>query len=419
MNFNFILKKIENSLKKEIPFLDGDSISEKNFFQFVTIPKPSAVVFPENKESLSCILKICCDEEVPVVIKGAGSDIWDKNFNCENFILIDMTKLGGFKFHKGDTILETLSGSSFYKIQKSLMNENFYIPFNPFFSKESTIGGAYSYSPASMLSGLYGGMEDLVTGVDFVTSDGTIYSFGGKCIKNVTGYDLPAFMANTEANLAVVVRIFLKTLPYKNVKELYKISGDTGSLISFISYMDEEVSVVNYKLLIPEKDNTVLYLELDDNLTVISEATGQIKNGLKKFQTEKLEPDKIIPFANLGREVFCNILTNFSSGTIIEMFIDGYFPLTFNNQISKYFEGLLDKCFVTGSLGRYYFYCVFKDKFNIGNYREFLEFVSEYYGKITKIKSSDTEIKEHFKENKIFRWYEKIKKSFDEKTILF
>ena len=418
MDSNFILKKIKESLKKEILILSEDSIQAENLFQFVTIPKPAAVVFPDNIESLSCILKICHDEEISIIIKGAGTNIWDMDFNCQKCILIDTTKLTGFYFHKGDSIVEAFSGTVFYNIQKSLIRENSYIPFIPFFSQNSTIGGIYSYSPVLLLSGLYGGIEDLVTGVDFITSDGNIYSFGSKCIKDVTGYDLPAFMVNTTGNLAIVTKIFIKVFPYKYVKQLYKISGDFVSLLSLISDFDERNSVRNYKLFIPDGENSVLYLELDDNPLVVSEATSWLDIETGKFEIEKVKPDLIIPFAFEGQKLFGNILKNFSAGTIVELFINGYFPAKLINHINNEFEVSFVKYFVTGNFGRYYFYYFFNEKFSIGSYREFLDVVSGYYGKITRIKSSDKNIKENFQNSKIFRWSRKIKNTFDEKMLL-
>ena len=43
----------------------------------------------------------------------------------------------------------------------------------------------------------YGGVRDLVVGINVVLSDGTIAKSGGKVIKNVAGYDLAKLFAGS------------------------------------------------------------------------------------------------------------------------------------------------------------------------------------------------------------------------------
>ena len=59
----------------------------------------------------------------------------------------------------------------------------------------------------------YGTTSRHVYGLEVVLPNGEIMTLGGKCVKDVTGYDLIHLIVGSEGTLGVVTKIWLKLLP--------------------------------------------------------------------------------------------------------------------------------------------------------------------------------------------------------------
>jgi len=416
---------ISNSLQKELKsiFEKGSLFSIKkkdsiDFFLHVNFPEPIAVVYPENNENISRFFSFVYENEIPVFIKGAGSDKWDTDFADFEGILVDTKNLNNFVFYKNDSIVEAGSGTSFYKIQEELLKENFFLPYNPWFSEKSSVGGIYSFAPVSPMEGLFGGMEDLVTGVEFITSDGKFHSFGGRCIKNVTGYDFPSFMAKSDGKLALITKLFFKVYPWNNTKELYRIKGEYFSLINLLKRLDENYLVQNYKIMHFKKTHSELYLEFDDNEIIISDESEKIINELQDFELEKLDPEKIIPFAGKGKSIFTDILNKSDGRTLVEFYITGLISENIIKYIDENLREYLLDYFLTGSYGRYYYFYLFDSRFRDFEFSKLREGIAKNFGKISRLKSSNESIINFFNKGDNFELSSNLKKTFDDREIL-
>lgn len=59
----------------------------------------------------------------------------------------------------------------------------------------------------------YGVTRDYVRALEVVLADGSIVEFGGKVVKNSSGYDLKDLIIGSEGTLGIVTKIVLKLLP--------------------------------------------------------------------------------------------------------------------------------------------------------------------------------------------------------------
>ena len=62
---------------------------------------------------------------------------------------------------------------------------------------------------------LYGGMRDLILGLEFINGKGQLISAGGRVVKNVAGYDITRLLVGSSGTLGMITAITLKlaTLP--------------------------------------------------------------------------------------------------------------------------------------------------------------------------------------------------------------
>lgn len=88
--------------------------------------------------------------------------------------------------------------------------------------KSATIGGNISTNAGGMRAVKYGVTRDYVRALEVVLADGSIVEFGGKVVKNSSGYDLKDLIIGSEGTLGIVTKIVLKLLPLpkKNISLL-------------------------------------------------------------------------------------------------------------------------------------------------------------------------------------------------------
>ncbi|SCM83481.1 putative Glycolate oxidase subunit GlcD [uncultured Sporomusa sp.] len=70
----------------------------------------------------------------------------------------------------------------------------------------------------------YGAGKHFLLGSSYVFPNGEITDVGGKCIKNVSGYDLTRFLAGAYADFAVGVRFVLKLMPQPVCRQCYDVT---------------------------------------------------------------------------------------------------------------------------------------------------------------------------------------------------
>jgi glycolate oxidase len=75
------------------------------------------------------------------------------------------------------------------------------------------IGGNVAENAGGGKAVKYGVTGRYILGLEMVTPEGEIVEFGGKLVKNVTGYDMVAMMVGSEGTLGIFTKIIIKLLP--------------------------------------------------------------------------------------------------------------------------------------------------------------------------------------------------------------
>ncbi len=77
----------------------------------------------------------------------------------------------------------------------------------------ATIGGVVATADSGPLRHRYGGIRDLILGVQVALPDGTVARAGSRVIKNVAGYDLAKLMCGAFGTLGVVCEVIVRLHP--------------------------------------------------------------------------------------------------------------------------------------------------------------------------------------------------------------
>ena len=87
------------------------------------------------------------------------------------------------------------------------------LPLDPGHPGQATIGGVVATGDQGARAAAYGGLRDVVLGVRATLADGTAVKFGGRTMKNVTGYDMTKLFVGSFGILGVITEVTVRLLP--------------------------------------------------------------------------------------------------------------------------------------------------------------------------------------------------------------
>lgn len=186
---------------------DATAIGEKLFM-------PEAVILPETTEQISRILKIANEKKIPVITRGAGTNLVGGCIPLKGGIILHLSRMNRILNIDSNNLQATVQpGVVVEQIQKEAEKLGLFYPPDPASLRVSTIGGSIAQSSGGPRGYKYGTTKDYILGLEAVLADGTIIRTGGKTVKNVTGYNLNQLLIGSEGTLAVITEAILKLIP--------------------------------------------------------------------------------------------------------------------------------------------------------------------------------------------------------------
>ena len=174
--------------------------------------KPFAVVFPENTQEVSKILKFCNQERVKVVPRGAGTGLSGGALPLTDGILLCLGKFNKIlEIDYKNRCVVAQSGVTNLSITKVVENKGFYYAPDPSSQIACSIGGNVAENSGGVHSLKYGTTTNNLLGVEVVFMDGTISKLGGKTYDS-EGYDLLGLITGSEGLLCVITEVTVKIL---------------------------------------------------------------------------------------------------------------------------------------------------------------------------------------------------------------
>ena len=184
---------------------------------------PDAVVFPENEEEVSKILKYCNEEKIAIIPRGAGSGFTGGALPVNGGIVLALEKHMNkiLEIDEKDMVAVVEPGVINRKLQEEVEKKGLFYPPDPASMDYSTIGGNVSENAGGMRAAKYGLTKDYVMSLKAVLPNGDIIRAGKRTIKDVAGYNIAGILIASEGTLAVITEITLKLLPKPKMKKTY------------------------------------------------------------------------------------------------------------------------------------------------------------------------------------------------------
>jgi glycolate oxidase len=173
---------------------------------------PLAVVLPGTTEEVSAVLKICHEEGVPVVPRGAGTSLAGGSLPTADSVILGVSRMSD--------VLETDYENRFIRVQTGRTNLSvtgaveehsfFYAP-DPSSQLACAIAGNVAMNSGGAHCLKYGVTTNNLLGVTMVMMDGEIVEIGGAHL-DAAGLDLLGVICGSEGQLGVVTEATLRIL---------------------------------------------------------------------------------------------------------------------------------------------------------------------------------------------------------------
>ncbi len=149
--------------------------------------------------------------EQPVRPVGGGTKPW---LPARDEAVLETGGLDRILEHNvGDFTAVLEAGVPFAEAQRAFAEHGQRLAWDPPDPGGATIGGIVATADSGPLRHRYGGVRDLVVGINVVLSDGTIAKAGGKVIKNVAGYDVAKLFAGSFGTLGLIASVSVRLHP--------------------------------------------------------------------------------------------------------------------------------------------------------------------------------------------------------------
>ncbi|MFW9906771.1 MAG: FAD-binding oxidoreductase [Candidatus Thorarchaeota archaeon] len=268
--------------------------------------RPEIIVRPHSSGEVSKIVKIASKERIPIVPRGAGTNVSGGVLPVKGGIIIDLTGMNQIlELNKRDLSVKVEPGVVVTDLQEELKRKGLFWPPDPASADACTIGGALAMNAGGMRGVKYGTTREWVLGLEVVLPDGRIIKTGSNTLKCSSGFDLTRLFVRSEGMLGIITQANLKIRPlpesvtrliatFNKLERAGEAVGkifEAGIIPLIIELLDKTtLKAVNQfkKLGLPEKA-ALLIIDVDGTVEECNKLSGKIENLLQEIGAEGIK----------------------------------------------------------------------------------------------------------------------------------
>ena len=173
---------------------------------------PQAVVFPNNNEEISKILKLCNDNKIPITPFGTGTSLEGHALGNKDGITISLENMNKIlKINEEDFDCRVQAYVTRKQLNEELKDKGLFFPIDP--GADASLGGMASTSASGTMAVRYGTMKTVVSGLTVVLPNGEIMNTGVRTKKTSAGYNLTNLFIGSEGTLGIISEVHLRLSP--------------------------------------------------------------------------------------------------------------------------------------------------------------------------------------------------------------
>jgi len=172
------------------------------------------VVLPGSTEEVSQIAKLCNDERVPIVARGAGTGYTGGAVPTRGGIVLSLERMNRIlEIDRLNLLARVQPNVITGDLQDAVEKVGLFYPPDPASLRQSALGGNVAECAGGPRAFKYGTTKRYVLALEAVLANGEIIHTGSKAVKNVVGYDLTQLLVGSEGTLAIITEITLRLIP--------------------------------------------------------------------------------------------------------------------------------------------------------------------------------------------------------------
>jgi len=174
------------------------------------LPKPDFILFPENTEQVSKILKLANNYKIPITPRGGGAGDTCGSLPLYGGIVLDMLKMDKIlNIDENNLSVTVETGILQCQLEEVLNNKGYTLNFFPASLYCSTLGGFLANRGSGTLSSKYGKIDNLVLSMEVVLPNGRIIQTL-PVPDHSAGPDLNRIFLGSEGTIGVITNVTLK-----------------------------------------------------------------------------------------------------------------------------------------------------------------------------------------------------------------
>lgn len=261
---------------------------------------PDLVVRPESAQEVSRVVKTCAELGVPVVPRGLGTGLTGGSVPTFGGVVVSLERMNSVvEIDEVNMMAVVQPGIITGEFHKAVQARGLMYPPDPASLDSCSLGGNVAENAGGPHTLKYGVTRNYVTGLEVVLPSGKILRYGGKVLKNSTGYDLPHIFIGSEGTFGIVTQVTTKLIPLPPAsidllvmfsdfevaaQAVTKVMQAKRILPAVVEFMDRESVLCSQRALgkdLPFKpDEAQLLIQIDgysqDSVDAQAEAVGEI-----------------------------------------------------------------------------------------------------------------------------------------------
>ncbi|MBO6853621.1 MAG: FAD-binding protein [Marivivens sp.] len=174
---------------------------------------PLCVTLPRSTEEVAAVLKICHEENVPVVPRGSGTSLAGGALPTADSVILGVARLNAVMETDYDNrYIRVQSGRTNLSVTGAVETDGYFYAPDPSSQLACAISGNIAMNSGGAHCLKYGVTTNNLLGVTMVMMDGTITEIGGAHM-DAAGLDLLGVICGSEGQLGVVTEATLRILP--------------------------------------------------------------------------------------------------------------------------------------------------------------------------------------------------------------
>ncbi|HEY3969206.1 MAG TPA: FAD-linked oxidase C-terminal domain-containing protein [Planctomycetaceae bacterium] len=199
---------------------------------------PDVVVFPASTEQVAAIVKLCNQQQVPFVPRGAGTSLAGGCLPVGGGVMIALTRMRRIiEVNLRDRYAIVEPGLVNVHLTQHLKGSGYHYAPDPSSQGACTIGGNFATNSGGPHTLKYGVTVNHVLGAEMVMPDGSIVEIGGT-VEDTPGYDLTGLFVGHEGTFGictkVIVRLTRDPAAYRTMLGVFNSVQDATQTISNI-----------------------------------------------------------------------------------------------------------------------------------------------------------------------------------------